>query len=104
MNIKKSTLNSYKRQVEMYIANNNFNAALDLAAKYPLIKGYTICQTKALSEFKVKKDNLLNVYHVQKENPYYSSASGMRLFLVAELETLFERRQKKVKKKSFDSN
>ena len=98
MNIKKSTINAYRQQVDMYIANKNFNAALDLAAKYPLKKGYVICQSRALSEFKVQKEKLLEVYHVEKDNPHYKVSGNMRIFLVAALESLFERRQKRIKK------
>jgi hypothetical protein len=97
MNIKKSTINEYIRQVEVHLVNNNYKAALDIAAKYPLKKGYIICQSRALSEFIVQKENLLEVNHVQKDNPHYKLSSNMRIFLVAELESLFVRKHKRDK-------
>ena len=92
MNIKKETIRRYISQVELLLANNCYTSALNIAANYPLKNNYTICQTRALKEFKVKKDELLKVNHVVKENPHYRQAGAMNIFLIVELESLFERR------------
>ena len=79
-------------EVDQFIENKDFKAALDIAGRYPLKKGHVICQTTALDEFIVTKENLLKTNHLLKKNPRYEVAGDMKIFLVAELETLFQRK------------
>ena len=95
MNIKKETINLYIKNVEGYIFNKNYLKALEIAANFPLGNGFTICQTSALAEFMVNKEQLNTVNNIEKDNPHYRNASKMKIFLVAELESQFKRRVRK---------
>ena len=97
MNIKEQTIKNYIKKVDTYINKKKYVEALEIAAKFPLKNGYVICQTRALDEFIVNKDDLHNINHVEKDNPHYKTASKMKIFLVVELEYLFKRRVRKNK-------
>lgn len=94
MNIKEKKIKFYIKKVDDYISNKKFVEALNIATKYPLENGYVICQTRALDEFKVKKEDLQYVHHIEKDNPHYKTASRMKIFLIVELESLFKKREK----------
>jgi len=101
MNIKAATIEKYRNQVDVLIQNGNFKSALDIASRYPLgvgsTKSYVICKTRLLNEYNVSEGDLNALNVIEKKNPHYSSAANMKLYLEAEVQSLFKLRKKKIK-------
>ena len=93
MRMKEETRLKYITEVEKYITRRWYKRALSVAGKYPLKKDFIICQTRALDEYIVSKKNLLKVPHIVKENPRFRYAHPMKIYLVAELDKKFPKRE-----------
>jgi len=83
----------YINEVEKYTKRRWYKNALAIAGKYALNKGFIICQTRALDEYIVSKKNLIKVQHIEKRNPRFRNAANMKIFLVAELDNKFPKKE-----------
>jgi ribosomal protein S13 len=100
MNIKHSTIEKLRNQVDNLIETGNFKSALDIASRYPLgigsSKSYVICKSRLINEYKVSEIDLNKLNVIERKNPHYSSAANMKLYLEAEVECLIERRKNNI--------
>jgi len=94
MNIKQSTIDKYQKLVDVLIDAKDWEQALELASRFVPGRGYIICKTRLLAEYRVKNDDITSVAHIIKKNPHYSNASDMILFLEAKVKEKFQRKQK----------
>ncbi len=93
MNIKKEKMMKVKGSIDNYISTGEYVSALDLIRRYK-VDGYTITMTRAVHEYKVEREELLNLPHHVVANPHFSSSHPMRLFLTSQLNELFEYRNR----------
>lgn len=98
MNIKISTIEKFRNQVDNLIETGNFKSALDIASRYPLgigsSKSYVICKSRLINEYKISEIDLNKLNVVEKKNPHYSKASAMKLYLEEEVRLKFPLKEK----------
>jgi hypothetical protein len=88
MRIKKETITKYQEQVKGFIDKGDFKSALDIASRYPL--DFVICKTRLMKQYKVCQEDLIKLNVIEKKNPHYTSAPPMKLYLEAEVKSLFQ--------------
>lgn len=91
MNIKKETVEKRMKMTDEFIGNKKFTEALELAGRSRL-KGYLITQTRAIQLYKTSKVKLDAVQCREVKNPHFSKAASMKLYLIAEIESIFPKR------------
>lgn len=100
MNIKQSTIEKLRNEVDQLIETENFKSALDIASRYPLSigssKSYVICKSRLMNEYEVSEIDLNKLNVVERKNPHYSLAANMKLYLEAEVQCLFKRRKNNI--------
>jgi len=91
MNIKKETLEKRKKMTNELITQKKFHEALELAGRSQL-RGYLITQTTVIERYKTSKKKLEQVHCREVKNPHFSKAASMKLYLIAEIESIFPKR------------
>lgn len=98
MNIKKDTIEKYRKQVDDLVEKGYFEKGLAIASKYPLNEfnkgGYVITKTRLLNQYEIDLDDLSTLCSVEKDNPHYRVAPKMILFLEPEVRTRFKLKDK----------
>ncbi len=91
MRMKKETLEKRIKMTDELIKRKDFTKALELAGRSRL-SGYLITRTTVIQKYNTSKVKLRNVQFREVKNPHFSSAASMKLYLIAEIESLFSRR------------
>ena len=94
MRMKKETLEKRIKATDELISKKNYTEALELAGRSHLT-GYLITQTTVIKKYKTSKMKLRDVKFLEVNNPHFSCASSMKLYLIAEIESLFAKRVSK---------
>lgn len=81
----------------MLLESKQYDAALDVIHRYR-IKDETVTQTTLKKDYKLSDDEISNLHYLNVKNPYYSSASPMKLFLHKEVKEYLLVRTPPVKK------
>ena len=88
-NYKKSTLDNVKNEIRELEKSKKFIEILSLLDKY-MIAGYTCTKSTLKSEFGLKPKQIEMLYYSEVENPYYSSAAPMKLYLISQIKLLIK--------------
>ena len=97
MNLKESTRLEKVRLVEKQLNKQCYDNALELISQYKL-QGFTMTKTRAKSEFNLKDDDFRALSCSIADNPYYKSATKMKLYLIRELNDKFSKAARREKK------
>lgn len=93
MNIGRKRKVMLHKEVDELLEKKNFEKARDLISTYKLI-GYQVCQLglHKMFYYGLKAQREINLTYNEVDNPYYSKAAPMKLFLIAEAENFLKRR------------
>jgi hypothetical protein len=98
MNIRKETIERYRKQVDDLVEKGDFEKGLAIASKYPLNEfnkgGYVITKTRLLSQYQINLEDLSTLCSVEKDNPHYKVAPNMILFFEPEVRSRFKLKDK----------
>lgn len=98
MNIKKETIEKYRKVVEELIKKCDFKKGLEIASKYPLSQygknSFVITKTRLLNQYVIKIDDLSTLNSIEKCNPHYRVANKMILFFEPEVKTRFKQKSR----------
>lgn len=90
MRINQSTIGKYRLKVDALISLKKWDEALSISSKYPLGDGYVICKSRLKSKYEINDEDLSSLSQVSKNNPHYSFANRMTLFLEQEVKERFK--------------
>ena len=93
MNLRSERKQELSNQVDELLKNKKYEKARDIVNYYKL-KDYQICLTTLRQQYyyTYKAEREINLNYAEMENPHYSSAAPMRLYLEAEAKDVLRKR------------